>query len=100
MGWTNDDWSQRHIDKAKLASKLESKGMIVLGWCNRKPDLTREDGQPVDWGEVESVAEKLFLSRKPPKPVEEKEPKKTEEEKPKPVKKPVKRSRKRTTKKK
>lgn len=99
--WTNEEWSQRHIDKTKLASKLESMGITVLGWCNRKPELTREDGQPVDWGEVESAALKLFKT-KPAAPQPKPDPvvAPPKEEVKKPAKKPKPRSRKRTAKKK
>jgi hypothetical protein len=81
--WTDAEWSQRRLDKAALEKELNDLDMTVLGWCNRKPDVVRNDGEPVDWREIEKIAWELFLT--PPKRTE---PVKEEEPKPKPKPKP------------
>jgi hypothetical protein len=80
--WTDAEWSQRRLDKAALEKELNDLDMTVLGWCNRKPDVVRNDGEPVDWREVEKIAWSLFLTPpRKPEPVKEEKP-----DKPKPKK--------------
>lgn len=90
--WTNAEWSQRHIDKKVFEKGLNDIGLTVLGWTNRKPLVISKDGQAVDWRSIEELAEELFMSR----PVIEAKPIKASVEKPKPVK----RSRKKASRKK
>jgi hypothetical protein len=85
--WTDKEWSQRRLDKAALEAELNELDMTVHGWCNRKPDVVRDDGEPVDWDEVEKIAWRLFLT--PPKQsnaVKEEKPEIKDEPKPKPKK--------------
>jgi hypothetical protein len=58
--WTQEKWSQIRFNKKWFEVVLSKRDMEVHGWSNRMPHVSRPDGYPVDWDEVEKVAVELW----------------------------------------